>query len=215
MNIQKKKEDRFKFLHKLYEISAGRTNVMVNGEDIGKDLGFDRSYSSEIYYYLNDEGLTEPMGAGIRLTLTHNGVIEVEEALSEPNEPTAYFPPVNIIQIDKMSGRTIQQGTNNSTINIISNNTLNQVKKYIETLTDFINNQVENAELKNELKADVETIKQQLQSPKPKSSIIKATLLSTKDVLIGAMGGVLGTLAQPKVQYLIQIAEKIIREITN
>lgn len=216
MNIQKKKEDRFKFLHKIYEVSNGRMNIMVNGEFIGKELGFDRGYSADIYYYLNEEGLTEPMGAGIRLTLTHFGVREIEEALTSPNKQTEHFPPVfNILQIENMSGGAIQQGTNNSTISIVSNDTIKNINNYVETLEDFINNQVKTTDLKNELKADIETIKQQLQSPKPKSSIIKATLVSTKEVLIGATGGLLGTLAQPKAQELVQMIGNLLGEITS
>lgn len=213
MNIQQKKEDRFKFLHKLYEVSSGRTGLPINGEVIGSELGFDRTYSIDIYHYLNDEMLTEPMGAGLRLSLTHHGLTTVEDALEMPNKATTYFPPVNIININEMHGGAIQQGTHNSTISIISKDVINGVNEYIETLDKFINDNIENVELKNELKADVETLKQQLQSPKPKSSIIKATLSSTKEVLIGAAGGILGTMATPKAQELIQVVQELINKI--
>lgn len=211
MDIQKKKEDRFKFLHTLYKMSGGGTGRMINGEEVGEKLGFDRNYSADIYYYLNDEGLTKPMGAGIRLTLTHKGLVEVEEALSEPDKNTEHFPPViNIINIDKMNGGAIQQGTNNSTITITDNDTISHINKYVETLNDFVTNYINNEELNKELKADIETIKQQLQSPKPKNSIIKATLLSTKDVLVGALGGIIADVAVPKAQELIQMATTLI-----
>lgn len=214
--IQKKKEDRFKFLHKVYEITEGQENYMVNMWQVGQEIGLNRNETSAVFDYLQGQGLVEPMALGGGMAITHYGIVEVESALDTPDEPTTYFPPVNIIHVGgNMDNVTIQQSTHNSTINIISNDTINHINNYVETLDDFINNQVENADLKNELRADIETIKQQLQSPKPKSSIIKATLLSTKEVLIGAMGGLLGNLAQPKTQELIQMIGNLVGEITS
>jgi len=215
MDIQKKKQDRFKFLNRIYEVSNGRIGCMIDGEVIGQEFGFDRGYSTDIYYYLNDEGLTEPMGAGIRLSLTHYGLKQIEEALSEPNESTTYFPPINIINIGEMHGGAIQQGTNNSNINITSNDTINNVNQYLDKLKEFTNKHIEDDNIQQELKADIQTIKQQLKSPKPKNSIIKATIQSVKEVLIGASGGVIGALATPEAQELIQMAEVLITQISN
>jgi hypothetical protein len=215
MDIKKKKQDRFKFLNKIYEVSNGRISYIVDGEAIGLEFGFDRGYSADIYYYLNEEGLTEPMGAGIRLSLTHYGIKEIEEALSEPNEPTAYFPPINIINIGEMHGGAVQQGTSNSNINITSNDTINNVSQYLDKLNKFADEHLKDNSLQQELKADINTIKQQLKSPKPKKSIIKATIQSVKEVLIGASGGVIGALATPEAKELIQMAEVLITQISN
>jgi hypothetical protein len=214
MDISKKKQDRFKFLNRIYEVSDGRTGYMINGETIGKEFGFDRGYSTAIYYYLNDEGLTEPMGSGIYLSLTHYGIKQIEEALSEPNEPTEYFPPMNIINIGKMQGGVVQQGTGNSNINITSNETINNLNQYLDKLNKFADKYLKNDSLQQEIRADVNTIKQQLKSPKPKKTIIKASIQSVKEILIGASGGLIGSLALPEVQNLIQTAEILISQVS-
>src|SRR5690349_70026 len=100
MDLQKKKTDRFKFLLKIYEAVDGRTGYTLDGWEVGKALGFDRDYSTAIYYYLNDEGLVEPMGAGIRLGITHQGIKEIEEALEQPDKPTEHFLPVEQYNIN-------------------------------------------------------------------------------------------------------------------
>jgi len=215
MDIKKIKQDRFKFLNRIYEVSDGRTGFMINGETVGKEFGFDRDYSKDIYYYLNDEGLTEPMGAGIHLSLTHYGIKQIEEALSEPDEPTEYFPPINIINIGKMQGGVVQQGTSNSNIIITSNETISNINQYLDKLNEFADNHLKDDSLQQEIRADVKTIKQQLKSPKPKKTIIKASIQSVKEILIGASGGLIGSLALPEVQNLIQTAELLISQVSN
>jgi hypothetical protein len=93
MDLKQKKADRFSFLHKAYEAVEGKTTYVIDGWLLGNELGFDRDYSTSIYHYLNDEGLIEPRGAGIRFAITHNGVKEIEEVLSSPDRPTEHFLP--------------------------------------------------------------------------------------------------------------------------
>ncbi len=95
MDIKKIKQDRFSFLNRVYEECNGKQNYMINGWDIGKALNFDKDYSTDIYNYLKSEGLVNPIGAGINLVITHNGIKEIERALSEPDKPTTHFPPFN------------------------------------------------------------------------------------------------------------------------
>lgn len=218
MDIQKKKQDRFRFLHLIYETVKGRQGYIVDGWEIGNQLGFEKDYSTDIYYYLKDEQLVEPMGAGIRLSLTHFGIIEVEEALSEPEKPTEHFLPFNqynTINIKNMNGGVVQQASNNSSINIVSDVVIKNIENYIKKLDKFSNEQVKYVDLQEEIKAEIDTIRQQIKSPKPKKTILKATLESVKDILVGATSGVIETLATPKAQELIKAVETLINQISN
>lgn len=49
------------------------------------------------------------MGGG--LFITHTGVKEVEQALTQPEEPTQHFAAINYIHIQNMTQSQIQQGT--------------------------------------------------------------------------------------------------------
>lgn len=215
VDIKQKNKDRLDFLKKIYEISNGQTAYTVDGwEQVGKILGFDRQNSTTIYHFLNDEGLTEPMGAGIRLSLTHDGLKEIEKAINEPDKPTEHFAPINqynTINIGTMKGGAIQQSTNHSVINYIaSSDTVNSINKFVDELTRFLKENEIESDLKNELAADISTIKEQIKSPKPKSNILKASIQSIKTVMEGAIGGVIGTLATPEAQQLIIKATEII-----
>ena len=109
--LQDLKEKRFQFIHRLYEISGGNEYCDVNKQDIGKELNFSKDDISTIPQYLKGEGLIRYTEFGGSIAITHEGVIEVEKALSEPDQPSHYFPPVNIINIQHMESSQFQQGT--------------------------------------------------------------------------------------------------------
>ena len=216
MDINKKKKDRFKFLKAIYDAVDGEQDSIIDGSTIGKKLVFERNYTKNIFYYLQEEGLIEGMGAGFHLSITHYGIREVEQSLSEPEKPTEHFLPLNqynTININNMNGGSFQQATVNSNINIVSNDAIVDIESYIEKIRRFVNDDIEDEELRAELLADVETISQQSKSPKPKKAILKATLDSIKDILVGSLGGVIGTLAIPRAEEFIHYTEQILQQL--
>lgn len=212
MNLDKKKRDRFKFLKTVYKESKGEEGYIFNMWEIGNSLGFSREETSSIFNYLEGEGLLVPMALGGGFSITHFGILEIEESLSEPNKSTEHFLPFNQynITIGNMSGGAVQQGNINSNINILSNETISNIENYVSSFKKFLAEEISNNELRDELLADIETLSQQSKSPKPKSSIMKVTLNSIKDTLVGAIGGVIGTLATPKAQEFLHLTEQIL-----
>ncbi len=215
IDVKEKRADRFEFLHKVYELTNGSTQIWYDGKEIGASLGFEYSYSKDIYMYLKSKSLIKPYGHGLTLFITEYGIDEIEEALEQPNEPTEYFPPINQynINIGNMNGGAIQQGTTNSTINITSTTDLNSILSFVKELELFAKANVKDVEVSNEIIADIETIKHQAKSPKPKSSILKEILTSIRNTMEGATGGLIGTLAAPKVEQFISQLTKLIENL--
>lgn len=113
--LQKKKTDRFLFLKNLYDRTNGNRLKYVNMFEIGKDLKLDNKELESIVWYLNDEGLLRIVAMGEVIEITHAGIVEIEEAISDRTKPTRHFPPdSNIIVIEHMESSQIQQGTNQS-----------------------------------------------------------------------------------------------------
>lgn len=187
VNLEEIKKKRFQFVHQLYEISGGNRYKRVLMWNIGEKLGFSHEETENIGHYLNEEGLIEYVLTGPQIAITHDGVVEVEKALSSPEEPTEHFVPiVNIINVQHMEGSQIQQGTVNST------QTGNFTVEFQENLSGFITLLREKLpelkvqeEDKSELEADIATVELQLSSSRPKSNIIKECLSSIKRVLEG------------------------------
>lgn len=220
MDFSKKKNDRFNFLNKIYEISDGQTSYIVDGwEQVGKILGFDWNYSTNIYHYLNDEGLIEPMGAGIRLSLTHDGLKEIEKALNEPDKPTEHFPPINqynTINIGTMQGGAIQQATSTSTINYTtSNEVIKDITEFTKELKEFIAKENLPKDEVEELETDIETIEVQSKSKRPKTEILKTSLNSIKSIMERVIAGVATKVITNNPEAIITKANHLLELLQN
>lgn len=216
-NIEQIKEDRINFLNQVYELSNGQIGVIIDGEVLGNKLGFDRDKSLSIYHYLNSERLTEPMGAGMRLSITHEGIRFVEsDSKAVLGYGLAHVNNHNTINIQTMNGGAIQQATNHSTINLIaSENAISEIDTFIQQLLELLKNMNEQDEVVKELYADINTIKSQKSSPKPKKTILSSSLASIKSILEGTVAGVAGTLLAPRVMELINYSSQLIQSLNH
>lgn len=204
--LEETKKKRFEFLNSLYEITGGSKNKRVNMFELGTELGFDREDTSLIAQYLAGENLMKHVTIGGGIAITHYGVKEVEEALSHPEKPTAYFPPVNIINIHHMEGSQIQQGTISSSQNAkINSQSTEELLNFLKELRD------KQLDLKlppddaSELSSDIDTVESQLKSSRPKVGIITEGLKSIKTILEGAAGSWLASDFLSKLPQLLNI----------
>jgi len=206
MDIQSLKKQRFLFLEKVYKETQGDTHCMVDTEEIGQELGMDYLTSQRIAQYLIDEGLLEAMALGGGIGISHHGVLEVEEALSNPGRPTQHFLPINIINVQSMNNSVIQQGTKNSTQNVtISADNISDLKSFLSDFKSEIAKMQLTVETQNELLAEIATLEAQTNSPKPKRSVIGETLKSLRSILEDVAGNLATPLFQSALPYLINV----------
>ena len=190
MDLKEKKIKRFEFLKHLYETVDGSKSYSVNMWELGNELNYDRELTLKIADYLVDEGLIESKAIGGAIGITHHGVTEIEEALSNPNKPTEHFLPINIINIENMNNSAIQQGNVNSTQNSIYNSTkIDELKELIRLLEESLKGIQLQPEEQVELIAEIETLKSQSKSPKPKSIIINESLKTIRTLVEGVAAG--------------------------
>ena len=192
--IREIQEQRFRFLHRLYEISEGNELFSIDAFELGEQLGYPHDETDRIDNYLRGENLVEGV-ASTRIAITHRGIVEVETALSKPDKSTTYFPPINYIHVEHMTGSQIQQGTNQSSqILTYSANDFEAITKFVAKLKGQLPKLKLGAELRSEVESDIATIEAQIKSPRPKSTIIKECLVSLRTVLEGIAGNVIAGL---------------------
>jgi hypothetical protein len=109
--LQEKQEDRLRFIRRLYEKTDGSTFASAISGEIGHELGWSDERTDRAVEYLVGHGLAKYVSLGGHISLKHAGVLEVEGAWNNPDQPTAHFPPANIILVGEMHGSQIQQGT--------------------------------------------------------------------------------------------------------
>lgn len=184
VTIEEKKRMRFEFLQKLYEITDGRTDKIVDLKPISEELGLDKKVTDSIVQYLSDEYLLKWVAHGI-IRIEHLGILEIEEALSNPDKPTDHFLPVNIIQADTIIGSIQQGGSGNIQITEYSEMDLQALSGIIDSILENINNFNLQIDDREQVEADLKTALAQAKSPKPKHTIIKTCLESVWEILKG------------------------------
>lgn len=190
--IKELKIQRFQFLNKFHDMVDGSETNYLNYETVGKELGFDKDCSYKIAEYLTGEGLLKFATVGGGMQITHWGVKEVELAISQPDQPTEHFLPVNVINIGTMNNSQIQQGTMNSNQElIIEQSKISEIQEILEKISNSVDQLALNELDKEDLKIELETTSAQLKSSKPKKSIVKECFNSIKGILENAAASAL------------------------
>ncbi len=210
--IREKKAQRFEYLQKLYELAGGGTENAVQLGLVGHKLGFSRQLSEEIEQYLMQEGLVVGWTFG-NITITHLGLIELEEALTSPEKPTEHFPPaVNIIQVDQMVDSQIQQASPSATQVISAAHARGQVQEVVQTLVESVDQLALELSLAQEEKSDlvahIKTLEAQMQASSPRTAIVKQCLGSIVTLIRGASVAMAGSLLA---QQLVEKIEALLR----
>lgn len=96
-SIDERKAARFKLLEKIYEETNAHQGTSVSIYDAGILLGFSNYLTRITYDYLSDENLLiSKLIIGV-VSLTHNGIVEYERAVGNPEVQTTYFPAVTAV----------------------------------------------------------------------------------------------------------------------
>jgi hypothetical protein len=194
--LEELKLKRFQYLQALYEVTGGSSMTYIHTPfELGQSLGFTNDETASIDEYLRGEGLVKRLGLAGETTITHQGVVEVEAALSQPQKPTEHFPPVvNILNVQQMYGSQIQQGTTHSSqTQTIQMADLKAIGAFIEQLKPQLSGLELPAEVLQEATSDISTIEAQIASTKPKSVILREALSSLKTILEGAAGNLVAS----------------------
>jgi hypothetical protein len=156
--------------------------------DLGAELGLDREATSRITQYLNGEHLLTYQAVGGTIGITHWGIKEMEQAISNPRVGTQHFPPlVNIIQVaGNIVGSQIQQGTQASQQFQISQGTQQALSEFLAKVTESLAGIEAKEDALKDLKADVQSIRAQISAAHPKRTIIVEALSSIRTILEGA-----------------------------
>jgi hypothetical protein len=193
-NIEEVKKQRFQFIRKLWQITSGDQSKRVLVRQIAEPLRLNENDARIIVQYLSGEELLDITSHGFNipsyldasLYIKHKGVIEVEQALSKPESPTAHFPAsvVNYINVGTMTNSNIAQASSDTNQTItLSPDAKQNISEIINMLKEFLDKQEIQQEKRDELRSDISTIASQLDSPKPKVGILSASLSSAKSIL--------------------------------
>jgi hypothetical protein len=123
-SIEQKKVQRFQFLSLVYDRTDGDSDILITMQEIGEALGWSGAILDRTFRYLADEWLIK-LETRTSMSITHEGVLQIEQARSQSEEPTQYFPAIINIMSGDFSGSSINVG---STLNDVTQATSDDTK---------------------------------------------------------------------------------------
>ena len=115
IDVRKVNSERFHFLEVLYEemhAMRGALHLLAD-QSVRKKVGLDPQSFERAFRFLSSVGLVQgTLHGGVGITT--QGIITYEAAATEPEKPTAVFPPINVFYAENVNNSTIQQAGNDS-----------------------------------------------------------------------------------------------------
>ena len=185
--VEQRRGWRLQLLHALYERTDGDPVFIIGTLDLGRELGIPNEEVWDVVAYLAQEGLTDHATGDGGISITHEGVKEVEAALSAPAQATPRFPPArNVIRIERAVNTVIQQGNVGSTQTVKIEGA---VAAEATALADAVEAALERlgAERteRDQLRAQLDALRAQLAAPKPRFAAVREAATAITDVLEG------------------------------
>jgi hypothetical protein len=194
-SLEEKKAQRLTYMNALYDATDGSTSAAVDMWELGQGLGWDRPTIDRTVEYLDAEDLLTFVAMGGAISITHRGVVEVEQSRSHPEAPTEHFPAtVNVLNVQTMYGSQIQQGSpgGSQTMEIVQGVQVNELLGLIQEIRDRALPLLDvDGDEYDEITAELDVAERQLQSKKPRREAVTDALARVGVVLtsLASAGG--------------------------
>jgi hypothetical protein len=136
---------RFLVLKTIYKNSKLDKDEVTCTSDICDQTSICGEELLHILEYLESESLIKPMGTllamyggSAHVTITHQGIREVEAAIKKPHESTAHFPAQVFQNTFNATVGALQQGGQNNTANVNQNIGLSDCDELVAKLSELI-----------------------------------------------------------------------------
>jgi hypothetical protein len=199
MDIERRRADRLRVMKAIFDASEGSETVLVHTTPhLQERLGLSDQELADACNYLVGEGLiaAKIQAAGfpapIGVQITHKGIKEMEQSLDAPSKPTEHFPPaVSVINVHgSVVGSAIQSGSPGAQQEVsIGDLDLGAIREFLQQFDEQAADLDLPPQAVEELAAEIDTVKAQLRSPKPKLHVIRESLITVRAILEIATGG--------------------------
>ena len=199
MDINTKRKLRTAFMNWLFETTGGRRKELGDPSKFRVPDGWtgelpDKRDIEDTVRYLEGEYLVEAhwaFGGLPSVELTHEGIREMEQALSAPTQQTEHFVPlVNITNIHgSVIGSQIQQGSPGATqTGHIEVNQRDNAEAFITAARKILGSDSLDVNTRAQAEADLTIMSRELESATPRWSILQTFGTSVRDALVKAAG---------------------------
>jgi hypothetical protein len=180
--VDDKRRARAEFMDRLYAETGGSTSHLVNARDLGRALGWEPNLTAGIVSYLDQQGLvTRPAWGAV--SISHAGVVEVEELLAEPQAKTKHFNPINIVTVLGNNTGQIQAGTQHSMQNQVSPDSA-AIERFLDELLTAARSAEAHSGLLPLAEAQVAMVREALANEGADAPLVRRLLPTLRDLAV-------------------------------
>lgn len=199
MDITSKHKLRTAFMKWAFDQTGGSQMELAEASDFTVPYGWagqlpSESDTGDAIKYLEGERLIKAhwaMGGLPSVSLTHAGIREMEQALSEPSQQTEHFVPlINITNIHgSVIGSQLQQGSPGaSQTGHFEINQRDNAEAFITAARKILGSDSLDAEIRQQAEADLGVMSRELESRTPRWPILQTFGAALRDSLVKAAG---------------------------
>lgn len=192
VDISKRRADRTRLMQAVFDEAEGQQIPYVDAAAIAERLGMSEAEATEAALWLEGEGLLIVEGWGVgALRLTHQGIREVEESRESPATGTEHLVPLNQIVIHGNVTGSVQQAGRDVVGDVqVSADDRRRITEFVDLFKAEQDDLGLAADQLAEAQAEVVTVEAQLQSPRPKVEVVRASLGVLRDFALTGSAGV-------------------------
>jgi DNA-binding PadR family transcriptional regulator len=181
--LEAKEKSRYEVLKQFYEYTNGRTCLQLDLSEHFREKirspeeTMEAHNLRDVIDYLSEEGLIDDTGGGeeFKYSITHKGVIEMENSIRNPEKSTDHFSSP-VIQIFNAPVGNIQAGNNNTSyVNQVNDISSTEVQNAIQDLKSLVGTLLENHQ--NDASEVIEDLQEEIANP-TKQSRLKSSLIT-------------------------------------
>jgi hypothetical protein len=183
--ISARKAFRTRLMNWIFDEADGSQSMLISFEDFPPTVG------------IGGEGLfvVHRSLEGVRsVQLSHEGIVEIEQARTRPEQPTEHFVPIiNITHVNTMIASQIQQGSPGATQSgEFSVGERDKIHTFIQNARDAAQHPDLEPEDRFKVTAELDFMVKELSRPEPRATRSEAAGMLVRAVILGGLGGSLG-----------------------
>jgi len=198
-DLNRREQIRYHLLRRAHELTGGARDCSFNFMQLGQEAGFSPEETRLAMQYLIGEGLLKPRTLAGAVSITHQGVVEIENSIRKPNDPTDHFDPPTFTMVNNNTFNApvgaVQHGAG-SVANVtqnVSTNVSNDVKVLLTQLRDQVDQSP--SETRDEATSMIGELEQEAGSATPTKWKVRALLAGLGTILSGTASNLLSDLA--------------------
>lgn len=185
--LAQREATRYRLFRALYDALEGQQGAFVNYKEVAEEAGIPYPEARAALDYLIGEGLIEAATLGGGVSLTHDGIVEMEDSIRRPSESTEHFEPhAFAVYNQTFNGPVGAVQTGAQSVAHVSQTVHNDVRTLIQSLRQQVGSLPEDKQ--DEAREHLDELDDQVAKPNRRRATVQMLLTALGSIFVSAVG---------------------------